>query len=166
LRGAHEPELVGAFADEVADRLRDVLSDHLDSHAWATEGYIGRTPVDVVGEGEPLLLVELEWRRADPSNNTVKLFRHLVEGDLDGGVHLVQLFSRYYDLQSGGTSSKRENAEFVGERIPMTVDRVAYTPLTLDIDPPKRGGERPGNWRGAVEAAAERIEQAVRQPET
>jgi hypothetical protein len=157
---------VGEFADDVAGCLRDALADRLDSHAWATEGYIGRTPVDVVGEGDPLLLVELEWRRADPSNNTVKLFRHLVEGDFDEEVHLVQLFSRYYDLQSGGVSSKRENAEFVGDRIPMTVDGVAYTPLTLDIDPPKRGGERPDGWRGAVEAAAERIEKAVRQPET
>jgi hypothetical protein len=166
LRPAHEPELVGEFADDVADHLRDSLADRLDSHAWATEHYIGRTPVDVVGEGDPLLLVELEWRRADPSNNTVKLFRHLVEGDFGGEVHLVQLFTRYYDLQSGGVSSKRENAEFVGEHIPMTVDDVVYTPLTLAIDPPKRGGERPEGWREAVDSAAERIAGVVRRPET
>ncbi|WP_336136545.1 hypothetical protein [Natronomonas amylolytica] len=158
---------MGEFADEVADNLRDALADRLDSHAWATERYIGRTPVDVVGEGEPLLLVELEWRRADPSNNTVKLFRHLVEDNFDGGeVHLVQLFSRYYDLQSGGVSSKRANAEFVGKRVPMTVDDVTYTPLTLAVDPPKRGGERPDGWREAVDWAAERIERAVRRPES
>lgn len=156
---------MGAFADDVADHLREALADRLDSHAWATEGYIGRTPVDVVGDGNPLLLVELEWRRADPSNNTVKLFRHLVEGEFDDEVHLVQLFTRYYDLQSSGVSSKRENAEFVGERIPMTVDDVSYTPLTLDIDPPKRGGGRPDDWPSAVEAAAERIEQAVQSSE-
>jgi hypothetical protein len=160
---------VGEFADDVAGCLRDALADRLDSHAWATEGYIGRTPVDVVGEGEPLLLIELEWRRADPSNNTVKLFRHLVEGDFgddEREVRLVQLFTGYYDLQSSGVSSKRENAEFVGEHIPMTVDGVTYTPLTLEIDPPKRGGERPDGWQAAVEAAAERIEKVARRPET
>jgi hypothetical protein len=82
---------------------------------------VGRTPVDVAGEGRPLLLVELEWRRADPANDTVKLFRHLPEGGLDSQVRLVQLFTRCYDLRSDGVSSKRENAAFVGERVAATV---------------------------------------------
>jgi hypothetical protein len=149
---------VGAFADDAAGRLRNALADRLESHAWTTEFYVGRTPVDVAGEGRPLLLVELEWRRADPANNTVKLFRHLPEGGLDGQVRLVQLFTRYYDLQSDGVSSKRENAAFVGERVAATVDGVAYVPLTLDIDPPKRGGERPDDWAAAMDRAADRIE--------
>jgi hypothetical protein len=34
---------------------------------------------------------------------------------------------------------------------------VTYDSLTLDVDPPKRGGELPDGWRGAVEAAAGRI---------
>jgi hypothetical protein len=29
--------------------------------------------------------------------------------------------------------------------------------LTLDVDPPKRGGELPDGWRGAIEAVAGRI---------
>ena len=62
------------------------------------------------------------------------------------------------DLQSDGVSSKRENAEFVGERIAATVDGVAYVPLTLDIDPPKRGGQRPNDWEAAIERTADRIE--------
>lgn len=116
----------------------------------------------MAGEDDPLVLVELEWRRADPSNNTVKLFRHLVEDDLAEEVRLVQLFTRYYELQSGGVSSKRANAEFVGERIAATVDGVAYAPLTLEVDPPKRGGERRDGWRAAIERAADRIEARVR----
>jgi hypothetical protein len=154
---------VGAFADAAAERLRDDLAARLVSHAWTTEFYVGRTPVDVAGEGDPLLLVELEWRRADPANNTVKLFRHLADGEFDDRtIRLVQVFTRYYDLQSGGVSSKRENAEFVGERVATTVDGVSYAPVTLDVDPPKRGGDRPDGWKAAVERAADRIEGLVR----
>ena len=149
---------MGAFADDAAERLRDALAGRLESHAWTTERYVGRTPVDVAGDGQPLLLVELEWRRADPANNTVKLFRHLTEGGLDGEIRLFQAFTRYYDRQSDDVSSKRENAEFVGERIAATVDGVAYVPLTLDIDPPKRGGQRPNDWEAAIERTADRIE--------
>ena len=48
--------------------------------------------------------------------------------------------------------------EFVGERIAATVDGVAYVPLTLDIDPPKRGGQWPNDWEAAIERTADRIE--------
>ena len=88
----------------------------------------------------------------------MKLFRHLTEGGLDGEIRLFQAFTRYYDRQSDDVSSKRENAEFVGERIAATVDGVAYVPLTLDIDPPKRGGQRPNDWEAAIERTADRIE--------
>ncbi len=148
---------MGEFADDAADRLREALAERLPTHEWTTERYLGRTPVDVAGAGTPELFVELEWRRADPANNTVALFRHLADGDR-GRVHVVQLFTGYYDLQSGGVSSKRANAEFVGERVATTLDRVEYTPLTLDVDPPKRGGERPDGWGTATERAADRIE--------
>ena len=157
---AHEFELVGEFADDVAGRLRDALAERLPGHEWTTERYLGRTPVDVAGAGTPELFVELEWRRADPANNTVKLFRHLA--DADGPVRVVQLFSGYYELESGGVSSKRVNAEFVGDRVTTTLEAVEYTPLTLDVDPPKRGGERPDGWTVAVADAAARIERLAR----
>ena len=80
---------MGEFADNVADRLRDALAERLPTHEWVTERYLGRTPVDVAGAGAPELFVELEWRRADPANNTVKLFRHLAEGDIEGRVRVV-----------------------------------------------------------------------------
>lgn len=39
------------------------------------------------------MLVELAWRRTDPPNNAVKLFRHLADGalDVDGRVLVVQI---------------------------------------------------------------------------
>lgn len=112
--------------------------------------------MDVAGEGDALLvLVELEWRRADPANNTVKLFRHLAEETVDAEtVVLTQVFTTYYDLASGGVSTKRENAEFVGSRVAATFDHVEYRSVTLPLDPPKRGGELPAGWRERVDETA------------
>ena len=149
---------MGAFADDAAERLRDAPAGRVESHTWTTGRYVGRTPVDVAGDRQPLLLVELEWLRADSANNAVKLFCHLAEGGLDGDIRLFQAFTRYYDLQSGGVSSKRKNAEFVGERIAVTADGVACVPLTPNIDPPKLGGQRPNDWKAATERTADRIE--------
>lgn len=146
---------MGTFATEVQERLRDALAARLGGE-WETEASIAGTPVDVLGR-DPTVAVEVEWRRADPVNNTAKLFRHLADGTLDGEVVVVQLFSRYYDLQSGGVSSKRENAEFVGEVAADALAGFEYHPLTLDIDPPKRGGDRPDRWREAVDAIAAEI---------
>jgi hypothetical protein len=148
---------VGRAAEAVAAELEAALAEQMPSLSWSTERYVGRTPVDVAGEGSSLLLVELEWRRADPSNNAVKLFRHLESGEISGPVRVAQIFTRYYDLASGGISSKRENAEFVGRRVAATFEDVTYEPLTLDIDPPKRGDDLPDGWREPVETAANRI---------
>lgn len=146
---------MGTFATKVQERLRDALAARLGGE-WETEASIAGTPVDVLGR-EPTVAVEVEWRRADPVNNTAKLFRHLAEGTLDDEVVVVQLFSRYYDLQSGGVSSKRQNAEFVGAVATDALAGFEYTPLTLDIDPPKRGGDRPDGWQAAVDTIADAI---------
>ncbi|MDZ7745069.1 MAG: hypothetical protein U5K28_00500 [Halobacteriales archaeon] len=150
---------MGTFATDVQERLRDALAERRNGE-WATETTIAGTPVDVLGQGERTVAVELEWRRADPVNNTAKLFRHLAEETLDGEILVLQLFSRYYDLQSGGVSSKRENAEFVGRVATDALAGFDYRPLTLDIDPPKRGGDRPEGWRTAVARAATQIADA------
>ena len=121
---------------------------------------MGRTPVDVAGEcdpDDPTVFIELEWRRADPADNAVKLFRHLDGTEAGSEVRVFQLFTRYYDLSSGGVSSKRENAEFVGDLAADTLERVTYHPLTLDVEPPKRGGELPDDWETAVESAADAV---------
>lgn len=120
-------QLMGEAASTVQSRLRDRLAEALPAFAWTTEYSVGSTPVDVCGEGvdddgeggagaDTLVLVELEWRRADSADNTAKLFRHLVEGTISHDRVLVfQVFTAYYDLVTGSASSKRKNAEFVGD---------------------------------------------------
>lgn len=154
-------QLVGSDAERVAAELADALAERRPDFTWTTEHYIGRTPVDVAGEGDGHVFVEIEWRRADPANNTVKLFRYLSESDTDGPVSVLQLFTRYYDLRTDGVSSKRENAEFVGERIASTFDHVDYEATTLDIDPPKRGDDLPEGWRTVIEDTADGLAETL-----
>jgi hypothetical protein len=153
---------MGRFADAVSDHLRAGLADRAPRFDWATEYDVAGTPVDVGGvhrpaaDGTELVAVELEWRRADPADNAAKLFRHLAEGRIDADrVTVVHLFTRYYDLVSGGVSAKRANAEFVGSVAAETLDALTYHPLTFDLDPPKRGADRPSEWRAAADAAVE-----------
>ncbi|PSQ47018.1 hypothetical protein BRD15_07865 [Halobacteriales archaeon SW_6_65_15] len=151
---------MGEFADAVAVRLRDALAERQPNLDWETEYRIGRTPVDVVGASDDLFVaVELEWRRADPADNTAKLFRHLAEGGFAASdeICVCQVFTGYYDLQSGGVSSKRENAEFVGSVAEDAFDRFRYRPVRFDLTPPKRGGERPEGWRTRADETADEI---------
>ncbi|UPW02297.1 hypothetical protein M0R88_07010 [Halorussus gelatinilyticus] len=151
---------MGEFADAVRDRLRDTLAERRPSLDWETECRVRRTPIDVVGtNADRFVAVELEWRRADPANNTAKLFYYADEGAFGeyDDVLVCQLFSGYYDLQSGGVSSKREVAEFVGETAAESVEYVAFHPFRLPIDPPKRGGERPAEWRTRTDETAAEI---------
>jgi hypothetical protein len=144
---------VGELATAVQTHIRDALAERRPSVTWETEYRVAGTPVDIAGRRDgQRYLVELEWRRADPADNTAKLFRHLVEGKLDAGrVAVFQVFSGYYDLTRGGVSSKRENAEFVGRVAADAVERLAYTPVEFDLDPPKRGGTLPENWEPAAD---------------
>jgi hypothetical protein len=43
---------------------------------------------------------------------------------------------------------------FVGRVAADALDGLSYRPLTIDVAPPKRGGERPANWRDATDAVA------------
>lgn len=151
-------QLVGAFADDVNAHLRDALAAAVGG-TWETEHRVAGTPVDVAGtlDGR-LVLVELEWRRADPADNTAKLFRHLSEGTIDADrVTVCQVFTAYYDLTSDGVSSKRENAEFVGRVAARTFARLSYHPVEFPLDPPKRGAERPDGWRKVADETAGEI---------
>jgi hypothetical protein len=152
---------VGEFADDVRDRLRDALAERQPSLDWETEHYLRRTPVDVAGTSEDedrFVAVELEWRRADPVNNTAKLFYYAEDGAIEQDEIVVcQLFSGYYDLDSGGVSSKREVAEFVGETAAESVECVSFHPLRLAVDPPKKGGDKPEGWQVKTDEAAEKI---------
>ena len=178
-------QLVGELAREVQERLRDGLAVVRPDHDWEVEYRVAGTPVDIAGtpsavagtssgdgaiavpgtdgeDGGPVVLVELEWRRADPADNAAKLFRHLADGQFDADrVVVAQVFTGYYDLASGGVSSKRQNAEFVGRVAADTFDRLSYAPVDLAFDPPKRGGDLPEDWRVAVDDAVERIDDLV-----
>lgn len=153
---------MGENAERVQEYLRGTLSEALDAD-WTTEYDVNGTPVDAAGAGEKrLVLVELEWRRADPADNTAKIFRGVSEGGVEDDVYLFQVFTRYYDLSDGGVSSKRKNAEFVGNVAAEAIDRLRYEPLCLDVAPPKRGGELPDGWRSGVEEVAEEVDRVLR----
>lgn len=144
---------MGRFARTVQESICDALKAAHPERTWQTEYRLAGTPVDVAGVGEnSLVLVELEWRRADPADNAAKLFRHLTTGaERSESVLFVQVFSRYYDLKRGGVSSKRKNAEFVGEMAAESIETLRYRPISLPLDPPKRGGPRPTDWEESVE---------------
>lgn len=158
---------MGENAERVQTYLAERLSESVPKADWETEYRVGNTPVDVAGKLEDsLALVELEWRRADPADNAAKLFRHASgergeEGDVRG-VRVFQVFTRYYELSDGGVSSKRRNAEFVGETAAETLEGFEYAALTLNISPPKRGGVLPEGWRSEVDEAAEEIAEMLR----
>jgi hypothetical protein len=122
---------MGEHASQVQARLRDRLAAARLDLDWRTEYDLDGTRVDVAGVSEStLVLVELVWRRADPVDNTATRFRHLatrrgdgsesesetvLAGSSDRRVVVVQPFIDHYDLVRGGVSSKRKNAEFVGD---------------------------------------------------
>ena len=155
---------MGRFAEVFRDELCDRLPEQLPALDWTTEYPLRRTPVDVVGRRDGrFVAVELEWRRADPANNTAKLFYYLSEGDLDAYDEIVvcQVFTGYYDLASGGVSSKRKVAEFVGRTAADSFAGVSFHPVTISLDPPKRGGERPDGWRAIADETAAEIAELV-----
>lgn len=165
---------MGEFARTLQTAIRDRLVATTEGFEWHEEYDVGGTPVDVVGvpttasasasDGERVLVaVELEVRRADPANNAVKLLRHLDAGALDryDRVVVCQAFSNYYDLASGGVSTKRENAAFVGRLAERADDRVAFHAVDLPVAPPKRGEDPPADWRRGVDDAVAAIERAI-----
>ncbi|MFW5984291.1 MAG: hypothetical protein ACOCRA_03750 [Halobacteria archaeon] len=155
---------MGENAERVQERLAAGLAERIPDAEWVTEYGVGGTPVDIggtTGVGE-LYLVELEWRRADPADNAAKIFRHATK-TMERQTYVFQVFTRYYELADGGVSSKRKNAEFVGETAAETLEGLSYTAVSLDAQPPKRGGELPDGWRSEVEAVAEEIERGLRE---
>jgi hypothetical protein len=150
---------MGEFARDVQERLRHCLEADRPRFEWTIEHDIAGTPVDVLGENDgSLVCVELEWRRADPADNTAKLFRHLSEGTLPTAhVTVCQVFTGYYDLASGGISSKRLNAEFVGQVASETLSGLSYHPVEFAMIPPKRGTDRPDDWQTVADETASEI---------
>jgi len=155
-------QLVGELARRAQERIRDGLAAARPGYEWRVEYRVAGTPVDVGGVGESLVLVELEWRRADPADNAAKLFRHLADDRFDADrVVVAQVFTGYYDLSRGGVSTKRENAEFVGRVAADAFDRLAYHPVDLALDPPKRGGDLSDTWTSRVDDTVAEIADVV-----
>ncbi|MGB9986847.1 hypothetical protein [Salarchaeum japonicum] len=152
---------MAAFTDAVHDALRDALAERLPGFEWTTEERVRRTSVDVTGErADRRVFVEVEMRRADPANNPVKLARYADAGDFDCPVFLVQAFSDYYELDSGGVSSKRKNAMFVGRLADDHISGFSYRALDLSLTPPKHG-DYAEDWRPAVDALAAELAELV-----
>lgn len=146
---------MGEFADDVVSRLKDRLEPNLSAYDWEAEHVISGTPVDLAGaSANETILIELEWRRADPADNTAKIFRHLSESESMRDVTVMQLFTDHYDLVSGDVSSKRKNAEFVGKVAADSLDELNYCAIGFDIDPPKSGTERPPGWKETTDSMA------------
>lgn len=93
-----------------------------------------------------------------PSRQYREIFRHLDAEALDADyVDVFQVFTGYYDLADGGVSSKRRNAQFVGRVAAKALDSFTYHSIEFDLDPPKRGAERPTGWQALADDTAERI---------
>lgn len=140
---------MGKFAKAVQNHLCESLIKYYPTGSWEPEFNIGGTPVDIGGmKDNHLYLIELEWRRADPADNAAKIFRHLQADNVGTDqITFFQIFTHYYKLSSGGVSSKRKNAEFVGEVAAQTFEKLSYSSVDFDMDPPKRGEEWPDTWK-------------------
>lgn len=131
---------------------------------WEKEYSIAGTPVDLAGTcDEVLILIELEWRRADPADNSAKLFRHLSTGQIEfSNIIVIQVFTAYYDLAQGGVSSKRKNAEFVGQVAADAIDHLSYYSVDFDLEPPKRGQEWQDDWQSAAESTVNKVQEHIK----
>lgn len=159
---------MGEFAQTVQNHLCESLAEHYPTGTWESEFSISGTPVDIGGENvDQLYLVELEWRRADPADNAAKIFRHLQSDHVEAEqIVFFQIFTDYYELSRGGVSSKRKNAEFVGEIAAQTFDKLSYSPIDFDMDPPKRGEKWPDRWKEAADKTVTTLCNEIEQKST
>ena len=159
---------MGEFAQTVQNYLCESLAEHYPTATWESEFSISGTPVDIGGRNvDHLYLVELEWRRADPADNSAKIFRHLHSDRVEAEqIVFFQIFTDYYELSRGGVSSKRKNSEFVGEIAAQTFEKLSYSPVDLDVDPPKRGEKWPDTWKKAADKTVTTLCNEIEQKST
>lgn len=154
---------MGKIATRIQRELAELLKREYQETDWQVEQEVAGTPVDIYGKTDHhSIMIELEWRRADPADNTAKLFRHLEEGSLNSSNILVlQLFTEYYDLSRGGVSSKRKNAEFIGQKAAEASDRFEYSAVDFRLDPPKGDTELQDGWQSSVQVVADSVSSTV-----
>ena len=155
---------MGESASEVQAYICSRLDETHPGLSWQTEHKIAGTPIDIAGINDDLLvLLELEWRRADPADNSAKIFRHLSDEQSDvNHVLVAQIFTNHYNLVGGGVSSKRKNAEFVGTIAANSIEYLSYYPLNLPLDPPKRGTDMGDSWTEAAERTIDQVDDRIR----
>lgn len=154
---------MGKIATRIQRELAELLKREYQETDWRVEQEVAGTPVDIHGETDQhSIIIELEWRRADPADNTAKLFRHLEEGSLgSSNILVLQLFTEYYDLSRGGVSSKRRNAEFIGQKAAEASDRFEYSAVDFPLDPPKGDTELQDGWQSSVQVVADSVSSTV-----
>ena len=118
---------------------------------------LGGTPV---GSG-PVLLVEVELRRGDPSSNVLKIWRWKSEKKLSKDFVLFQAFSRYYKRKNE-TLVKR--AKFLGVRMQNDPEgaRAEYVPIRFAYRPGKDAKAGGGARRHRARYLAGRILREMR----
>ena len=108
--------------------------------------------------GEPLVLVEIQWRRANPVNNPVWLLRSLESDDFPARrTVLARVFTRDYDLATGGYLTRRRNAEFAGRLPDGPLSTVSDRAFTLDVALLRGTASLPAGWCLAVEPVSTRV---------
>lgn len=105
---------------------------------------LGQT-IDVVGlrkdnDPSPLVLIEVELLREDPSSNVAKIWKWATGTGSRSKFVLIQAFSKAYRKKK---YERRMLAEFLGERMANELRHATYVPLDLDYNP------RPGGKVGA-----------------
>ncbi len=112
--------------------------DWKDGGEWKPEKG-ERQSVDLVGQplkGGPVLLIEVELRRGDPSSNVLKIWIWKHHKKLNNHFILFQAFSRYYNKKNR-TLMKR--AVFLGDRMKKDREPPAanYIPIKFHFLPGK-----------------------------
>ena len=92
--------------------------------------------IDTLGtDYENIYIIELELSREDPVNNVAKVFFQLDKEKqkfFEKRIWFFHIFSKKYS-----TGSKKQIAEFVGNKMADEYDNVNYISLILDITPKK-----------------------------
>ncbi len=123
-----------------------------------------RQAVDLVGQplkGGPVLLIEVELRRGDPSSNVLKIWIWKLHKKLKKNFILFQAFSRYYNRKNH-TLIKR--ATFLGERMEKDKDgaKAKYVSIKFDYRPGKSAKAGGGARRHRARYLAGRILREMR----
>ncbi len=152
------------FLRDLQKRLTETSAK--DHYEWTLEWKPERgerQSVDLVGRRKvngPLLLIEVELRRGDPSSNVLKIWLWKSQRKLKRFI-LFQAFSRYYN-KTNRTLIKR--AKFLGERMEKDLEgtKAGYIPIEFNYRPGKSSKAGGGARRHRARYLAGRILREMR----